>query len=134
VNKKKRARRPTPQQMLQRLAKRKAATTAQDTLREIRGAGDSPRAKPARTGRRKPDQSDELMAIVEYLTHAIALIRTAARGLREQYTMLDEVVVLDMAVTMLRRVDTSINHVAEGRSSEIRPEEIDNDMGERAHG
>jgi hypothetical protein len=83
--------------------------------------------KPSPPTRRKPAQSEELMAILEELVRAIALIKTAISGLRHNYTMTDEIVTLETAVAMLRRVDSSINDVAEGRPSKIRPQEIEDE-------
>ena len=87
----------------------------------------APASSTAAARRRKPDQSEELMAILEELVNAIALIKTAISGLRHNYTMTDEIVTLQTAVKTLRRVDSSINDVAEGRPSGIRPEDIEDD-------
>jgi hypothetical protein len=98
-----------------RLAKRKTDGPVEDTA-----------------GQREPDPSAELMAILEVHVNALALIKTAIHGLQHEYTMTSEIVTLETAVKMLRRVDSSINLVAEGQPSEIRPEEIGEDDEESA--
>jgi hypothetical protein len=108
------------------VAKRKPVNTKTapvDSLRETPDAGEDT------AGQREPDQSEELMAILDVHVHALCLTKTAIHGLERagEDAPWDEIKTLQTAVTMLRRVDSAINDVAEGRPSPIRPEEMEQD-------
>lgn len=109
----------SPAAMAKRLATRKrytGKTSPADAVREFRDEA---------SGDARPDVSEELFAILHALVRAIAVVRTAKRGLEHREDKWDEVVTLEIAIEMLRQVDESLNLVADGRPSRIRPVEAD---------
>jgi len=109
---------------------RKPATglrTAVDVLRDARGPVNARTRKPA------DDTEQELFAILHALVKARSLIVTAKRSLEHRESTWDEIVTLEAAIKMLRRVDVALNDVADGRPSRIRPEDEDTDDREVGH-
>ena len=105
---------------------RKPATrlrTGVDVLR------DACRRIEARARKPADDKEEDLFAVLHALVKARSLIVTAKRSLERRESTWDEIVTLEAAIKVLRRVDVALNDVADGRPSRIAENEDDREVG-----
>jgi len=90
----------------------------------------TPAAGHAVLGVNELEFAAHVFAILHALVKAKSLIVTAKRSLEHRESTWDEIVTLEAAIKMLRRVDVALNDVADGRPSRITANE-DEDTDDR---